>query len=206
MIRAPSAELLLGVLRERGYVVFQAGPYDLNVVVLRAIPGVADAFDDLLCVAYIDDVGAWRCEAWACTADPGRPGLLAPRRADGVAVVAAGQHRAAWCLGEHHRGRPDAYEALVPCRPIPVYRDANRDAVVDYGPATSTSSATNIHRASAHHRSTVVGPWSEGCVVVADPQDFARFLDLCRAQRDHGHGDRFTVTLLEVRDPPGVLA
>ena len=198
MIRPPAnAAALLDLVAAAGYLVFEAGPFDLNLVALRAIPGTVDAFDDLLCVAYADTSGTWRLEAWPCTTDPGRPSLENPRRADGTAIIIPGQHRAAYMLGSH-KGR---YPCLVPTRPIPVWRDGNRDAVVDYwNGSSSSSSAVQIHHASALRAVARVGPWSEGCIVLQRAADLRALVELVRLQAAYRRCNTVTLSLIEVRE------
>jgi len=174
----------------RGWSWFRGGDYDLNLVALRCTPGTTDAFDDLLTCSW-RQAAVWHFRAWRCTTDPGKPALLHPSRSDGTAVIAEGQHRAAYTFGMH-KGQ---YECLVPRVPIPVMRDRNRDAVVDPDFA-STSNAVQIHRANPTRASTVVDKWSAGCVVLASPDDFAELMELAHEQVRAGRGDRFTLSLM----------
>lgn len=165
---------------------FAAKPYPwplaTHVVVLRKAPGTLDAFDDMLLVCDSLNV----LMACRCTADPGKPALENPRRKDGTAVILAGQHLDAFMFGKHHGD----YDCLVPSRSIPVLRYTSpTDTVGD----PSWSSSTQVHRANAAKESTVVGPWSEGCIVVANPNDFAKLMGYCRRSGQ----PRFTLTLLE---------
>lgn len=177
-------------VERRGWAWFDAGGYDLNLVALRCTPGTTDAFDDLLTCSW-REAAAWQFRAWRCTTDPGKPALLDPRRADGTAVIAQGQHRGGYTFGLH-KGQ---YECLVPARPIPVLRDRDGDAVVDPD-LPSTSSTVQIHRANPARASTVVDRWSEGCLVIADPGDFAELMGLAHEQVKHGHGELFTLSVL----------
>lgn len=187
-MKIPTIPELIAAMHGFGYVTFTA-PHDLNIAVLRKTPGTFDAFDDMICMwAGTDPLFAARC-----TADPGKAAIDSPKRRDGTAVVCLGQHRSAYTFGRHH----DAYECFVPCKPIPVTR---YKSAADYaaGKGTlSTSNATQIHRASASHESSSVGAYSEGCIVIANPDDFSKALALGKAQVAAGIGDRFSVTVLE---------
>lgn len=198
MITPPTLAQVLATMAELGHVVFSSGPWDLNLIGLRAIPPTVDVFDDLFVVPHLDAAGTWQMPAWPCTLDPGKPSLLAPRRRDGTAIIRTGQQRGAFKIGEHHAGTPRAYPALVPARPILVWRDANRDDVLDYRNGTaSTSWGTNIHRAQATGRTLRVGPWSEGCAVFQEKPDHDALMVLCRRQVQAGRGDTFTLTIVE---------
>lgn len=185
---------LIAAQREHEHVVFDAGPYDLNLVLLRRQPGTLDAFDDLFCVLYRTARGApWTLETFACTADPGKASITHPMRRDGTAVIALGQHRGAYTFGRH-KGK---YECLVPTRPIPVVRYLSAEDYAACRGAGSTSSSVQIHRANPVRASTVVGPWSEGCVVLAHPGSLDRLLALGRLQEHAGRGSRFSLSVLD---------
>lgn len=188
----PTVEQLLAKMNAAGFVVFD-NAFDLNLIALRAVPNTVNAFDDLLCCLYRDEAGLIHLHAWRCTTEPGRPALEHPSRADGTAVIALGQHRAAYTFGLHHQ----QYPCLVPCRPIPVMRDKDGDAEVDDSGGASTSSTVQIHRANPTRASSVVDRWSEGCLVIADPHDFDKLMLLAHEQVKHGHGDRFTLSVME---------
>lgn len=178
-MRVPTLAELLAAFRGLGYPV----PSGIHVVVLRRLPGTVDAFDDMLLL--LD--GSAKVElACRCTADPGKPSREHPRRRDGTAIIAAGQHLSVYTVGRH-KGE---YACLVPANPIPVLRYTSLDDTVG---EPSVSSSTQIHRASASRESTVVGPWSEGCIVVANPNDFATMMGhVARSGQV-----RFTLTILE---------
>ena len=142
-----------------------------NLLVIRRshdYPGadLSDDFDDML-IAFTPSK-SYRCRV---TADPGRPSIEAPKRRDGTAVWAPGFQWRCLGLGKHHGG----YACLVPVVPITVLRYTSPE---DPTGERSTSSSTQIHRASATKESTVVGPWSEGCIVVANPADYSSLMSL----------------------------
>jgi hypothetical protein len=185
---------LLDAQRAHGHVVFDDGPYDLNLIALRRKPGTLDSFDDLLAVVYRAKAGApWTAEFFACTTDPGKPSIESPKRRDGTAVVALGQHRGAFTFGRH-KGQ---YPCLVPTGPIPVVRYKSAEDYAAGKGVPSTSTGIQIHRASAVRTSTVVGPWSEGCVVLATATDLIRLLALCELQNANGLGAKFSLSVLE---------
>lgn len=157
-------------------------PTNRHVVLLRRRDGKADAFDDM---ALIVDSNAAIVHAARCTTDPGKGPRMNPKNPQGCAVCAPGQVVDGLGWGRHH----GEYECWVPVKPIPVDR---YDSLGDTTPTRSTSMTTQIHRASATHESTVVGAYSEGCTVYANPADFAEAL---RLGKESGQA-RFTVSLL----------
>ena len=190
----PTRETLASALHAAGFPLFRGGPYDLTLVGLRATPGTLDRFDDLLCCLYSDGK-ADRIECWPATMDPGKPSIDKPKRPDGTAVMAAGHHPQAFTVGTHHPGTVGAYPCLVPAAPISVVRyKSHADYTAGRG-APSTSTTTQIHHAGK--ASTIVGACSEGCAVLANEPDFWRLMDLVAAQKNHGHGARFSLTILE---------
>ncbi len=177
-MKVPTLKQLLFAFGHEGH----AFPRGVHLVVLRNARGTLDAFDDMLLVLDGAREPSFACR---CTADPGRPSREHPKRRDGTAVWAPGQVQNGLGFGRHH----GEYECLVPLVPIPVDR---YDGIDDLTPTRSSSTATQVHRASADHESSVVGAWSEGCIVVANPADFARVMELAKASGQTA----FTVTLL----------
>lgn len=191
-MQPPSRETVENTMKSAGYAFFTTGSFNLNIVGLRAIPGTPDRFDDLLCVFW-REAGVWKSFYAPCTTDPGLYWLQNPSRVAGTAILKPGQYRGAFKLGSHKQ----SYECLIQASPLPVWRDANRDAVVNYGGTNGEAELIQIHRASAVKTSTLVDRYSAGCQVVANPVDFTRFMDLCKRQITAGMGSRYTYTLLE---------
>lgn len=185
-------EYVLATIKARSHVVFdQSKPYNLQIVGFRRSHLASNRFDDLICVVYRDEAGVLQCPFWPATTDPGRYWLDNGRR-DGTAFLKAGQYRGCWALGLHKGEKP----ALVQVKPVTVYRDANKDDMLDKGKEDTGLFGINIHRAGS--ASTVVDKWSAGCQVFANDADFEAFLELCKRQERQGKGwDRFTYTLVE---------
>lgn len=195
MSTAPTREAVFGLMQSKGYVTF-AGDFDLNIIGVRSLPGIPNTFDDWLCVAYREN-GAWVWKTWPCTTDPGKYYLQNPMKVTGTAVLAPAQNRGAFTFGLHH----SSYECLVQRTSVASYIDNNRDTTADASGKVYQLSAgcgIHIHRASSSRASTQVDKWSAGCQVLASPSNFDELMRLCHAQVEHGHGNRFTYTLLEV--------
>ena len=120
-------------------------------------------------------------------------------RKEGVAVLKEGQYP-----GSHkirlHQGR---YEALGQCRPVTVYRDANKDDKFDLSDDNTQTGlfGINIHRATkyAGKKSSQVDKWSAGCQVIAANDDWTLFMKIMRKARDTW-SNNFTYTLIESKD------
>ena len=182
--------------------VFTAGEYNLNIVGIRTPANEAGKFNDMLELWYRVG-GAWRCDAYPITTDPGVYYLEHPLRLDGTAILHPGQYRGAYKLGKH-RG----YSALVQCAPVRVWRDADRNGTVDIKPddnGTAGNYGINIHASDsdpfdAHDKERgaggSVGRWSAGCQVFANSSDYRKFMATIEESAAR-YGDRFTYTLIE---------
>ncbi len=172
------------------------GRWNLNLVGLRS-QARPNEFDDLVCVAYEDDAGRKVIESWAATTDPGTYWLANPMNVKGTAVLATGHHRGLWQPGLH--GGPTGYPALVQVSPCAVWRDADRDSVVDPDKRVTDVGmhGINLHRASSSGTSMLVDRWSAGCQVVQSPTALTRILELVERQRLAGRGSRVSYTLME---------
>lgn len=174
----------LTLVRDAGFKVFS----DFNFVVLRARgsrPGMGD--DTLYTARYNLDEGYWKILAFQAETQPGQRYIERPNNPDGVACIVPGQYRGAYRLGTH-KGRP----AFRQAGPITVYRDNDRDQVLELDPVTAQSGIfyTNVHD---------VAPWSalEGCIGIAPPA-MPKLLAEFQEARNQGHGETFTLTLLQL--------
>ena len=188
------------VMIRKGYRFFK-GVYNLNIIGVRSKESIKqeNRFDDAIIVCWgIDSqrTGMPDKLIFAATTDPGIKSLKTPMNAKGTAILVPGQYRGSHKLGLH-QGK---YEALVQCAPVKVYRDANRDDILDVDKRTIDTGmfGINIHKAGL--ASVIVDGWSAGCQVLAIEKDYAIFMDLCRKQKLAGYGDKFTYTLLEEKD------
>ena len=90
------------------------------------------------------------------------------------------------------------YQALKQKAPVQVYRDNNRDTEYDLIEENLQEGiyGINIHRASKWGTSTQIDKWSAGCQVIANNEDFDRFMSLARKGAQL-YGNSFTYTLIE---------
>lgn len=182
-------------LEDKGFEVFHAGEYDLNLVGVRSADRVPHHFDDTIhCALRVGN--GWAHYEWPATTDPGVAHLRNPINPAGTAILQAGQHRSAFKLGTHK-----GYAALVQAAPLPVYRDRDRDDVAETeGDVDWGWFGINLHRARASGTSSVVDRWSAGCQVLADSRDLELLLHLVREQERRGLGATVTYTLLDEAD------
>jgi hypothetical protein len=187
---------ILGTYTSFGYNLNDA-IYMINVFGIRSKAPASNKFDDALGVLYRDGGNTWCVEFYTATTDPGLYWLENPSNVDGTAILVAGQHVDSHRIGLH-KGQ---YRALVQNKPLPVYRDSNKDDTYDMDPNTVEEGifGINIHRASPTHESTIVDKWSAGCQVLANPTEFDRLMELVD-QHAQAHGNVFTYTLFNEED------
>ena len=186
---------LLQRVQDLGYATFDGGDYDLNIVGIRTKSREANEFDDIMTCTY-KERGRWVTKYWPCTTDPGTYHLDKPSRVAGTAILVPGQYRGVYRL-DLHAGK---YEALCQRNgKVKVYRDNNRDEILDMDPDTVQEGffGINIHRASSKRTTTTVDRYSAGCQVLASPTDFSELTTLAHHQVNERGWDTFTYTLIE---------
>lgn len=202
-LRTLTVQRLITAMESRGHAVFRADhqPFNLNIVGVRHVSRESNKFDDALCVFWLHG-GQWHLRRWPATTDPGTPFLMRPLRAEGTAILAAGQYRGVYRI-DIHNGQ---YEAL--CQrlgSVKVYRDNNRNTTLDLDPRKHHVGwfGINIHRAQATGITGWVNRHSAGCQVFQSAADFSEFMDLCRSARSRW-GNRFSYTLLHEEHLPAM--
>ena len=170
------------------------GTYDLNVVGVRTPNRSADCFDDTLVVAYLDPFGNKRIDRFPITTDPGLNYLKKPMNSKGCAILAPGQYLGMWRLGMH-QGK---YPALVQTKPCNVFRDFNRDPILDYNVNTLESGlfGINLHYVSASTIVKSIGNGSAGCQVHPIKEDNDYILSLVHLQMRYIKTDAVSYSLI----------
>lgn len=144
----------------------------LNIFGIRTNENVANTFNDVVGVLYTLD-GERVLKKYDATTDPGVYWRENPMNVNGAAVLQNGYHKKAFRIGMH-QGK---YEALVENIPFPLWRDNNKDAVLDRSGETFVEMAgVNLHHAGEN--STQVDKWSAGCQVIAKLADFNELMKL----------------------------
>lgn len=166
-------------------------PFNLNIFGVRSGKRVTGFFDDYIYCVYRDYLGNWVINQWKATTDPGSYYLQRPLNIKGTAVLIPGQYRGVYKIDKHN----GKYDAL--CQrlgKVEVYRDNNKDNVIDTVDPEWGRFGINIHRSHKHKELDEVGPHSAGCQVFANPHDFDQFMDLCRRSA-RLYGNKFTYSL-----------
>jgi hypothetical protein len=128
-----------------------------------------------------------------CTTDPGTYWLENPSRVSGTAILVAGQYRGAYKIAKH-RG---LYDGLCQREGVVrIYRDSNRDDIIDAKIETEEEGYFGINIHKAGRDSTQVNRWSAGCTVVGSEIDWDVFISIVKKSADM-YGNKFTYTLIE---------
>lgn len=195
MIKLSSKEIgrLISSMKSKNYKI-NIRPYELNMVGVRNKTSVPNKFDDTLNFFYKNDRNQWEGYSAPATTDPGTYFLNKPLKELGAAILKEGQYVDSYGTGMHRK----KYEAMVQKKPVTVYRDYNRDAVLDFNNGREETGlfGINIHKAGAE--SDVVNNWSAGCQVFQKTADFEEFMNLARKHKGL-YGNIFTYTLLDNR-------
>lgn len=197
---------LQAILEKKGYAFFTNGDYNLNIIGVRNLLNATtsgnviknvqrDKFDDALILMYKVN-GVWKKEVFENTTDPGLKLLRNPMNSNGTAILVPGQYRSTYKI-DLHNGK---YKAL--CQRsglVKVYRDKNKDNVLDMDPKTIQSGyfGINIHKAGL--ASELIGGYSAGCQVFKNVQDFNHMMELANKSAAI-YGNSFTYTLLTTDD------
>lgn len=188
---------ILNVVKQHGFVIFDDGDYDLNIIGIRNVKNPKDnLFDDEIVIAYRLNE-KWITETAAFTTDPGRYWLTKPDYKACAVYYHPQQARGAYKI-DLHRG----YKALRQIQPVQFWRDTNKDEHANYeGAIHKGLIGLNIHRSSTNKGgSTYVDRWSAGCQVFQNNDDFQRFLELCENQIKSLGYRTFTYTLISNKE------
>ena len=185
------------VMEKKGYRFFESGIYNLNIIGVRRSTVEINKFDDYLLLIYKTSPSNWVFKTYPITTDPGTYWLLNPTNPKGTAILIPGQYRSTWKIAKH-QGK---YEALCQRKPVKVWRDDNRDRVLDFysSPEDEGYFGINIHRSNPYTESSQVDNWSAGCQVFKKAVNFKEFMNYCNKSASM-YGDGFTYTLLEELD------
>lgn len=183
------------LFKEKGYVWFTKGNYNLNIIGIRSNQNnsITNKYDDLLIVDYNTGNGHKRV-FFPITTEPGSHYMNHPCHKDGTAILVPGQYRNTWAIGLHK----NKYKALCQIKPVKVYRDNNKNQVYDLDPTSIDTGifGINIHRSNEYAITKNVNKYSAGCQVFSNPSDYNAFIRICEQQRKL-YGNTFTYTLLD---------
>lgn len=190
-------DIIKNVLQKKGYLFFEKGRYNLNIIGIRANNREAGKFDDFICCIYKNHSGNWVCDHWRATTDAGTYWLGNPMNKNGTALLVPDQYISAYKLGLFK----NRYAALIQDRPLKVYRDNNKNKILDFVESSIQEGMFGIHIHKSHPNleSKINDKWSAGCQVFANAKNFNDFMSLVEKSVILWN-DKFTYTLLEEKD------
>ena len=191
---------ILGMMRQKGYEIYTR-PFELNIIGVRTVPTNAEKFDDRMYVLWKNEKGFWRGKEYVITTDPSTRYLKRPINELGAAVLPNGQYVHSWKIRKH-RGK---YDALGQNRPLCVYRDYDRSAVLTFDVDSQSCGlyGINIHKAKdggaddGKGNTAMIGSYSAGCQVFQNSYCFEEFMQMAYRHRDL-YGNSFTYTLFDL--------
>lgn len=184
------------IFADKGYAFFTKGAYNINIIGVRHKGfKVTNRFDDCLVIVYNTDKENNVRRVFQCTTLPGKKALEHPTDIKGTAILKEGQYRGAYKVG-YHKGK---YKALCQRKPLPVYRDGNKDDKFDLNPLCIDKGIFGINIHKAGENSTLVDGWSYGCTVLAKSIDFNALMRLVEKSASI-YGNSFTYTLINEED------
>jgi hypothetical protein len=179
-----------------GFAFFDEGSWNVNYIGVRGPEQRAGRFDDLAMLLW-REAKDWRAFLAPFTTDPGRTYLNKPINVKGTAILASPQQmRGAYKMGIH-RG----YRALVQAKAVRVWRDDNRDDILDWGDGLGIPGWYGIH----HHRGAPEGIsaktdyYSAGCQVYQLIYMFLAMMDIM-AKTMARYGKVVTYTLVDAKE------
>lgn len=182
-------------------------PHSLNIFGIRNENKEADKFDDIIGLAWTQkdaegDLQKCARVFWG-TLDSGAYYLQNPMDPGGAAGIVEGQYLKVWQLGKF-LGQP----ALIQVTSFKVYRDANRDTILDYNPKRATSGLYGIFLHEHYQNQKIaqhVQRSSAGCVVPQDRDDHKYLIDKCLRQINAGLGNTFSFSIFTQKQAEAIL-
>lgn len=193
-----TVESVTAAYARMNYPFFTKGNYNINLFGIRNDDAEANTFNDLVGMLFkINDV--WTLKKYNATTDPGLYYRLNPMNVAGTAILCSGYIPKAFKIGLH-KGIP----ALVQNVPFKVWRDNNKDKVLDWNENSDTASgmyAINMHRATSNKggKSTLVDKWSAGCQVIAANNDMDEIMSIANTAAKT-YGPVFSYALFTEKD------
>lgn len=182
--------------KHKGYSYFTKGDYNINLIGVRSKESVIqqNKFDDAIVLDYSIGPIHYR-NVYKATTDPGITYLKKPLIISGCAIVVPGQYKGVFKLGKH-QGK---YEALVQNKPIKVYRDNNRDNILNFNKSKIEEGMFGINMHKAGTNSEFINNWSAGCQVFKVSEDYLKAMAVIK-KSIRIYGNSMTYTLYDEKD------
>lgn len=180
LLETITPEVIRKTYQSLGYPFFDKGDFNLNLGIIRSENRKSDSFDDVAYIVYKQNGIETIFKCWA-TADPGRDHLVNPQfpeaQTGGTAIIAEGFYRGLYSLGWYL-----GTKALIPVKPMAVYRDKNRDDILDLDQKTIQwgNWGTLWHdHLQVLDEALRVGRSSAGCFNMKRRSDHNKFISIC---------------------------
>lgn len=187
---------IISALSAKSYKIFDN--YIPNIVGIRSATRSAGTFDDSLYTWWKDGDNEV-LHNYTITTDPGLTYLRQPiAGSKGTAILVPGQYFECYRLGSH-RGKQ---EALIQTGGmIKVYRDNNKDGILNMDPSTIQEGyfGINLHH-GAINDGEVINGWSAGCQVWRYHTPHELLIKDFKALSTKYKFEKFTYTLLQEED------
>ena len=183
------------IMLKKHYSFYEKGSYNINIIGIRSENNISNSFDDYMMLIYKEN-NEWVKKHYPITTDAGTYWLKNPMNIKGTAILIPNQYKSAYKIGTHKD-----YEALTQKGEVEVWRDDNRDNILDFDIAKKEWGyfGINIHRSNPYTESTQVHKWSAGCQVFKKVNDYNDFMNICNLSKSY-YGNSFTYTLLKTTD------
>jgi hypothetical protein len=180
------------VYKKLGHPFFERGDYNLNNGGIRCRNRKADGWDDIR-YSIFKEKGLYQIYMWVQTTDPGLTGLKKPCRPEGCAILVPGRYK---YKGGYHKNDKSRW-SLVQAGEVSVYRDWNKDNLLDFDPKTIQTGwfGINIHDPWKDDLEKV-GDASLGCQVAHVDYAHHEFMNIYDESVKHwGEKVSYTLTL-----------
>lgn len=190
------------VFQKKGYNFYDGDTsFNLNIIGVRSNTEESNMFDDFINIIYRNEKLELLLKTYPATTDPGKYWLENPMNEQGTAILVPDQYKSTWKIGKHH----GKYEALVQAKKVRVWRDNDKDDILDFDVEVDEGYfGINIHRSNPYTESYYVGKWSAGCQVFSVKKDFDEFMDIVK-KSSIKFGNFFTYTLITEEDLDEVI-
>lgn len=193
-------------MKRKGYVFFEQGDYNLNIIFERTSDTFTNKFDDWMYIAYKIN-GRETVNIIPATSKPGLygHGTATDPIPGGVAVTIPNQYRSAYQWIPKDKGwgaYPFNGEFFTLHGTISVWRDNNKDNKIDHVGIQGADYRTgvNIHKMSnPGSHGFPVNNWSNGCSGAEEPS-FMSIVPIVNQAIIESGSDIFTATWLETKD------
>lgn len=197
----PLYDKLKTFVEKKGYVFFDTGDFNLNIIFNRTSNVFTDHFTDIMYVAYREN-GEKKTLSIPATTKAGSYYVQHPityQGVTGVAVIAPGQYRGVYQFVDDYVTWLN-YPFFRQTKGMNYYRDFDKDNTLDEVQYQKNQIfGTHIHRMSNPGvTGQTIYNWSAGCMGAEEP-NFKQILPLARAAVKTW-GNSFTCTIMEAKD------